>query len=1189
VATRIACSMLMLLVLAASVLAQDFRATITGIVTDQAGAAIPNATVKAINVETNETKEARTSAGGHYTVPYLNPGIYNIEVSANGFQTLRREQIVLRVADKLNLPLEMTVGRVSETITVSGQQEAVETGSADRGLVFDPIKTQELPLNGRQTYMLLPLTPGVIFTQEVFGPTGFSGTRGWDVNSSYRINGARAGQNLFLLNGAPISDRNGTWQLAPNVEAVQEFKVQTNTYDASYGRFGGGVVNTTIKSGTNSWNGDIFDYFRNAVFDANYFQNNATGQPRPKHNQHQYGGVIGGPIRKNKDFILGSFEGWIERIGFPTLQSVPPQILRNGQGFSVLGVTIYDPTTTHVCGSRPEETAAFCTVNGTRRTYVRDPFPGNVIPANRISPIGQKILSYYPQPTPGRDSQLNNNFVNGGNVGRYRYEQPMVRWDHVFSENDKFHFLFTFQDGGEYRDSTGFGPPAGSGDVGSRRRDQNYVLSWTHVFSPTMLLDVRGSYGRFSSYFPRWSDFSLTAQDIGMAQMIHAPSTELSTVPRIQLGDFTGVFGSVGGGLFSANVENQWNFAPSLTMTRGRHTIRTGFEFLYAARGAVNPGFATGSFSFNSGWTQQFPDVRRNALDGSSIASLLLGTPASGFIDWNDSTYQTRPYYGVYVQDDWKVSQRLTLNVGLRYDVQIPWLERFNRTTRGFDTTTKNPFSDAVLANWAAIRASWTACAGGNTAQCPSGVTPARAAQYPYPAPPAQLTGGFLFAGVNQPRRLYETDWTNIGPRLGVAYRLFNKTVLRAGAGVYYQAPTQTGVVLGFNQQTPYIASLDNITPSARLTGPYSLVNPFPDGLSPAVGASLGLQTNVGNSVSYDPPRFKIPRTYQYSFGFQHELPYGILAEASFAGNYQVYINFGYNHNRWSLEDNTRGFADNTYLNLALPNPFFGVLPRTSGLGGSPTTGRSNLLRPNPIFQDVSNNLIQKGHYRSDALQIKIEKRLLGGDKRGVLLFGLSYTLAKAYEQNHRLNDWNAAEPPIFELDNTDKTHNLSLHGVWDLPFGQNRRFNTGTVGNSILGDWRFDWIMTYVNGYPVGWPNLRNNCSTWKAAEQTENAWFNNDKSCYQQFPAFNVRTIPDRFPDIRNPAKPQLNLALSKTFPVTERYKFLLRWEAFNITNTVIRPGPDTNFNSVTFGQLPKIQNNFPRVMQVAAKFYF
>ncbi len=506
------------------------------------------------------------------------------------------------------------------------------------------------------------------------------------MNSSYKINGARTGQNLFLLNGAPISSFGGTWQLAPNVEAVQEFKVMTNTYDSAYGRFGGGVVNTTIKSGTNNWNGNIFDYFRNAVFDANYFQNNTTGQPKPKHNQHQYGGVYGGPIRKDKDFLFASFEGWIERIGFPTLQSVPPELLRDGQHFTRFRNHDLRSFDDPPCADRSRvKTAAFCTVNGARRTFVRDPFPGNVIPANRLSPIGQKIISYYPKPSGGLEMRLNNNFVDGGNVGRYRYYQPMARWDHVFSEKDKFYAIFTFQDGGEYRDSTGFGPPAGSGDVGSERTDQNYVLAWTHVISPTTLLDVRGSYGRFQSFFPRWTDFDLTAKDVGMTQMIKAPSTELNSVPRMQIGDFTGIFGSVGGTLFSRDTDNQWNLAPSLTMTRGRHTLRTGGEFVYYARGSVNPGLATGSFNFTSGWTQQFPDVRRNGLDGSSIASLLLGTPANGFIDWNDSTYQTRPYFAIYVQDDWKLSPRLNLNLGIRYDVQIAWLERFNRRTQGFD------------------------------------------------------------------------------------------------------------------------------------------------------------------------------------------------------------------------------------------------------------------------------------------------------------------------------------------------------------------------------------------------------------------------------------------------------------------------------------------------------------------------
>src|SRR6266508_791443 len=779
---------LALLVFTAIGFAQDFRATISGLVTDQNGQAVANATVKAVKVDTNETKEVRTTSEGRYSIPYLNPAIYNIEVTANGFQTLRRETITLRIADKLDLPLRLTVGAVSETVVVTTQQEAIEAGSADRGLVFDPIKTQELPLN---------------------------------------------------------------------VEAVQEFKVMTNTYDSSYGRFGGGVVNTTIKSGTNSWNGNVFDYFRNAVFDANYFQNNFTCQPKPKHNQHQYGGIFGVPIRKDKDVIFTSFEGWIERIGFPTLQSVPPDLLRDGQHFSDLGIKIYDPLTTHRCGDKPGETEAFCTKNGARRTFVRDPFPGNVIPANRLSPIGQKLLSYYPKSSAGLEKQLRQNFVNGGNVGKYYYYQPMGRWDHIFSEKDKLNFTFTFQHGQEYRDSTGFGPPAGSGDVGSQRTDQNYIISWTHVVSPTTLLDVRASYGRFTSYFPRWTDFNLTAADVGMTQMITAPSTGLKSVPRIQVGDFTGLFASVGGDLFTWSTDNQWNIAPSLTMTRGRHTLRVGGEVHYYARGSQNTGFGTGTFDFNSSWTQQFPDTRQGDRDGSSIASLLLGTPAGGGIDWNDTFYQTRPYFGMYVQDDWKLNYRLTLNIGLRYDVQIPWLERFNRRARGWDTDTKNPFSDAVLENCRKVKAQYDA-------DNPT-------AKYPYPAPPAELIGGYLFAGVNgQPERVYDTDWTNIAPRIGVAYRLMEKTVLRAGAGVYYQSPTQNNVSPGFNQSTPYTSSLDGLTPSAGLTGPYSLVTPFPDGLRPASGSGLGLATGVGGGASFDPPRFKIPRTYQYSLGFQH-------------------------------------------------------------------------------------------------------------------------------------------------------------------------------------------------------------------------------------------------------------------------------------------------------------------------------
>jgi hypothetical protein len=464
------------------------------------------------------------------------------------------------------------------------------------------------------------------------------------------------------------------------------------------------------------------------------------------------------------------------------------------------------------------------------------------------------------------------------------------------------------------------------------------------------------------------------------------------------------------------------------------------------------------------------------------------------------------------------------------------------------------------------------------------------------------LVGGFLFPGVSgQPRRLYDTDWTNIAPRIGVAWRVLSKTVLRAGGGVYYQSPTQDNTRDGFSQTTNYVTTLTNGQPTACSTdpvkcstGPFSLATPFPLGIERAPGSSLGLMTNVGNGIGYDPPHFRIPRTYQYSFGFQHELPYAILVEASYAGNYQVHVNSSFNSGRWSLADNTIGSGtntvapDNAYLNVNMPNPFFGIIPRR-GIASSSAVRRRELLRPDPIFPDITNFLVQDGHYRSDALQVKIEQRVLGGRTSGILTWGISYTFSKAFEANHRLNNWNASEPLIYELDNTDKPQTFAFHGVYDLPFGKDRWLFKDPVSTAIIGNWRFDWIFTYSSGYPVGWPNLRNTCGTWKAAVQDEDHWFNNDKTCYSNFPEFTARTLPDRFSDIRNPAKPQLNIALAKTFRFGERYSFQLRGEAFNLTNTPIRPGPNTDFNSSDFGKLPKTQNNWPRVLQVAGKIYF
>ncbi|HWB98504.1 MAG TPA: hypothetical protein VG672_17455, partial [Bryobacteraceae bacterium] len=917
------------------------------------------------------------------------------------------------------------------------------------------------------------------------------------------------------------------------------------------------------------------EFWRNSVLDANTTQNNQAAKGKGKHNQHQFGGVVGGPIRKNKDFVFGSFEGWREVVPFNVVSNTVPMALRDGQHFSDFGYQIYDPLTTHACGASSEP----CSTS----MYWRNPFPGNVIPQSRINPIGAKILSYYPAPNTGDPNALSQNYVGAQNTGRYRYDQPMARWDHVIGDNDRFYALFTFQHGWEYRNGSGFPPPAVQGDIYSQRTDQNYIADWTHILGPSAVLDVRGSFSRFTSKFPRSDQFGFTAQDLGMAGMVNSPNAA-NLPPRVTVQNFTQVFNNS----VEWNSYNQWNFQPSITWTKNKHSFHFGFEYNYTMKANGDTGYGAGTFNFDQFWTQRASAVNTGFSDGSSVAALLLGLPNNTGddatrVEYRDTFYRTRPYYAFYVQDDWKVASNLTLNLGLRYDIQVPFLERYNRLNSGFAATTVNPLSDQVIARWKELKASYDAT---HTDK--------------YPDAPSALYGGLMFPGKDgQPRRPYDTDWTAIAPRIGVAWQFAPKTVLRAGFGVFYRSQTQENTTTGFSQNTNYVRSLDGLTPSACSggsidcsTGPYSLAQPFPQGLLPVAGSSLGLLTNVGNGIGFDSRKVPMPRSYQYSFGFERQLPWGMIGELSYTGNQEVHETYSYQMGNVPYPDFLRGQADPSYLDRQLPSPYYGILPSTTGYGSSPTTSAYNLLRAFPLYQGVTSYTLPKGRYRYDALQFRLEKRT-SSQTAGVVTWVLSYTFSKAFEENHRLNDWNINEPLIHEIDYQDKPQNIAFSGVWDLPLGTGRKFLNVQNGlaKKLVNDWRFTWIYTYYSGYPSGWPDLINTCGDWhsSASGNPFDHWFNNDRSCYERRPAYTLRTVPDRFGDIRNPAEPQLNLSIEKTLRFGERYALQIRGESFNITNTPIYKGPETDLSNDRFGRIPVGQQNFPRLVQLAAKFVF
>ena len=1147
-----------------SAAAQDYRATILGQVMDPGGASIPNAAVKVTKKDTGLSRETITNDTGFYTITALDPGVYDVSVTAPGFSTLRRNDITLLTADKLNLALKLEIGQVSQEVVVVGQQELINTATASRGLVIDPIKMTEIPLNGRQSYMLMNLVPGVRFTQRQFGSAGFSGTRAWDVNGNFTMNGGRTGTNQFLLNGAPIST-DGAFNLAPNVEAIQEFKVMVNTYDAQFGRSGGGHVNTTLKAGTNEWHGSLFEFWRNRILDANATQNNAAGQKRGFRNQHQFGGIVGGPIRKNKDFVFFSFEGWKELTPFTVVSSIPPSILREGQNFTTLGIRVYDPLTSQFC------TASLNCITG--GVFARQQFPNNAIPASRISPVSRNFLKLFPQENFVGPNPLNQNFLRPDQLGRYRYEQPMARYDKVINDNNRFNFVFTFQDGSEFRDSNGLPAPLSTGNQpGTVRRDQNYIANWQRVMSPTSLLTVQASFNRFEQNFPDVSDYGFTLDKLGIKTLPEVATFPSRLAPRIELDTFTT---TIGNQFKNYSNRQQANLQINLAQTVNRHSLKYGFEGAMLMRANTTSGRPTGLFNFNDVWTRQYSGRRQNAFDGSSIASLLLGNPNSGSIDFNDTFFRREPYLAGFFQDDWKVSQRLSLNLGLRYDVQFPFTELHNRVWSGFDFETKSPISDAVIAKWNQF-------AGADSS---------------FPRPPQSLRGGPLFSGVNgNPRRAYNFDFSNIQPRIGLAYRILNATVIRTGFGIFHRTATQNGQTTGFSQSTPYINSLDaGLTPSSSLTGRYSLENPFPDGLVAPSGSRLGLLTNAGRDANFDGRQRMIPRTFQWSFGIEHQLPFGFVIDASYIGSKTNKEPRAIQLSRPGEEIYDAARTNPTFWQSRVPNPFFGVLPTNTGLGASPDVSRFDLYRRVPQFTGIQQFTNPWGNTRYHGFQAKLEKRMLPGSRLAGFTYVLNYTWSKQLENFLREEfafDFKRFNNMGNQLTDIDVRQQVTMAVVYEIPIGKGRSHfsSLNRVADLAFGGWNTNMMLDWNSGVPTGlntgWDF---SCADYQNPAQSSGAWFNNTRSCYTQRAPFTLRQLTARHGNITDPTAVQINLSLAKKIRFGERVSMELRGEAFNAFNTPIRQGPNTDPNSTQFGILPVTQFNFPRNVQLGARIRF
>lgn len=1111
---------------------QEFRATITGLVVDPSGAPLSGARVVATRLETNTSVETLTNPSGRYVVPFLAPGRYRVSAAHAPYRADVRDDVVLRAAARVALDLALMIA-ARETLDVVASPPA-DTSSSVLSQTMDSGRVAELPLNGRQVYMLMQLSAGALNNQILSGG-GQAGTRAWDLNDNYSIHGSRPGNNDFLIDGAPHSATGG-WQSSPVVDAVEELTLQSASVDASYGRTSGAVVNLALKSGTNRLRGAAFWFHRDDALDANTTQNSRAGIPKQGHDFNNYGFVVGGPVRRDRTFFMAAFDGFRDHVPFPRTATVPTDRQRLGDFSETRDsrgqpITIFDPLTT-----RPDP------VNPGR--LVRDPFPGNRIPAERLSPVALRLLAQIPRANlPGDLTTGTNNYLASPNLGTIRYDSYLLRLDHHFGPRQRSSLTSSANWGTEFRSENGFPGPARRGNWPRGRKNSLNTLDHVWTMSARSVLNLRVSFDRFVGY--NAADYAALADDLG----IETPFQVVPQYPLITIDGYESLFPNSARRTVNKIYAAQANASSSL----GAHNLRAGGEFRAYHIERVSPGEGQGRFGFSRAFTQRDP-LTGDASSGNAFASFLLGYPGSGGVEVASPSQRRYLYAGVFVQDDWKATSRLTLNLGLRWDHQVPVTERFDRLNVGFDSRSPSPLG----------------------------------------VPGLDLRGGLLFAGPGR-RSPYAAEHGDFQPRLGASYQIARALAVRGSFGRSYLPLSGAGqegfLQTGFSVRTPFVASVQTGIPFNTLE------RPFPEGLLQPAGASAGLLTQVGSGVSFVNPDFKIPFVDQWSVGFTTSLPGRISVDVAYVGSRTRRLPIARAVNEIALAERLRGIerlgGSPSYLLQQLPNPFAGRLPGTAL--NAPTLARSQLLRPFPQFLGITMEKESAGSASYDALEVA------GHVRRPGLIATATYTWMKSFESLGYLNN-GFDERPWHALASFDRTHRVTLTALWELPFGSGRRAggNGGGFWRRLTGGWQLNAIGEIQSGTPTGIPSgrLRTGSARLPKGEQTLDRWFDNSTRtnprpdgsyAWEAIPPFEFATDSPRLADVRDPWAAQWTFALVKNTRIKDRYILQVRLEAFNAFNTPIYLGPNLDIDSPRFGRITPDQVNFPRHVQLGVKLTF
>lgn len=1143
-------------------MSQETRATIQGTVRDSSAAVVPGAQVAVVNIATNVSLKTTTNPEGNYNVPFLMPGKYNITVTGQGFKVSKNSTLELRIADRVQVDFALEIGSVSDQILVTDEAPLLQTATANLGLVVDSKRLANLPLAHGSPFNLVFLGGGSLVANG-YGRT-WQETSNLDGISDYlSFNGAPAGTSDWTIDGSPnVQSSHGTGPAnSPPADIVQEFKLET-AFDASVGHTSGTVVNVSIKSGGNAPHGTAYGFFRNPSWDANTFFGNRVGAAKPNYGYKRWGASLTGPVYipkiyngRDRTFFAYAYEGVhrSEAYGFTNTTVDPKQATGDFSG--LLGISsqyqIYDPATI-----QPAAGGRFSSL----------PFAGNIVPASRINPIAKSILSHYPQPnTAGRADSLNN-FTLPNISDPDIYFNHTARVDHTISDKQRIFGRITGmrRRAGPYRNYYD-DPAVANNFIG---RTKQLTVDDVYTISPNTVVNARFGVSRFrSGHSPRKLGYDPSQLGFSSDVSRLLSSKKGPMFPRVDVGGLMAI-----GSETATNLNTDvYSAVASVNKFQGNHNFKFGTD-LRSNKG-INASFGQpgGRFIFGTDFTRgpldNSPASPSNI--GQGLAALLLGQPTGGNLDLNDTQAVTSTFWSFYLHDNWRVSRRLTLDIGLRWEYEGPVTERFNRSVRGFDAGATLPIDAQARAQYA--------------------LQPDAA----LPLDQFRARGGLLYAGVgNTSRLLWDRSWLNFAPRFGFAYQLIpQKIVMRGGFGIYpisIGQPTQNYAVLsGFSISTDVIPTLNN-----GQTFQATLNNPFPNGLLTAPGSSLGAGTFLGRAISFYNPIARTPYAMQWSYNTQFLLPGQFLLEAGYSGSRSVKLRTTRElngvPNQYLSTSPTRDLTRIGFLTSNVPNPFAGLLPGTTFNGS--TIARNQLLKPYPQFPNVT-MLDYQGYSWYHSLQMRVERRYSKG-----LTVQAAYSYSRKMDGMEYLNPADSA--PSEFISPYDRPHLITLSSLYELPIGKGRAIGTnfGRLADSLIGGWQLGTIWQLNSGSPIGFGgnviyNGDLNNIALPANERTAERWFNTSgfERAAGKALSWNLRTFPTRLASVRAGRHNGLDLSVLKNFRLFEQHQIQLRGEFFNALNhPTAFFAPNSDPYSSAFGTVTGMFG-LPRQIQFGVKYIF